>query len=140
MNRKREYGLTLIEVLVALSIVALVVVILLSKRLELVRAAPRTRDLRLAWIVAANKMGEILLEKKNFVSDNAGGSGDFEGYEGFTYDYEIAKEEVPTNDENDPKQKPKELLKVTLRVTIPDQAEDEKPLELVAYRRKEEAK
>ncbi|MBI2932516.1 MAG: prepilin-type N-terminal cleavage/methylation domain-containing protein [Planctomycetes bacterium] len=113
-------GFTLVEVVVALAILGLVAVVLLNQRVEVVRDAAKTRDQRLAWSLAAWKMGEIERETEIFMGEDSADSGTFEDYapeyQGFVWEYEATREEVPTNDPENPDEKPKEIFIVKLKV------------------------
>ena len=60
--RGAKAGFTLVEVVFALGILATVIVVLLERRTVVVRDAARSRDLRTAWFLAAQKMGELELD------------------------------------------------------------------------------
>ena len=126
--RDSSGGFTLIEVMVALAILAVVTVLLLGKRTDIVRDAAQTRDMRTAWTLAAQKIGELELDPTVFSEEGGGSSGDFheygEEYQDFRYDYDVRKEEVPTNDPKDTTQKPATLFRLTLTVRTPGSEEE----------------
>ncbi len=122
----RPSGFTLVEVVVALAIIALVAVVLLDKRVEVVRDAAKTRDQRMAWTLAAWKMGEIERDERLFGTSGEVNAGTFEDlspeYMDFGWDYDARREEVPTNDPADAEEKPKEIFRVVLKVRRGDEA------------------
>ena len=136
-TRARSAGFTLVEVLVALAIIALVSVVLLGQRVEIVREAGRTRDMRTAWALAAQKMGELELDTTLFQGEGGGSSGDFheygEDYGLFLYEWEVRKEEVPTNDPNNPQEQPRVLFRMKLTVKVPSAAPDESPIVIESF-------
>jgi prepilin-type N-terminal cleavage/methylation domain-containing protein len=133
-NRKAQEGFTLAEVMVALAIVSLASVMLLSQRVDLVREAQNTRDVRTAWILAAQKISELELDPKLWMGEGGGGNGDFGGldpaYQHFVYEYMIQREEVPTNDPANPSEKPKEIFRLRFMVNAPAL---EKPVVVEAF-------
>lgn len=118
-------GFTLVEVIFALAILGLVAVVLLDRRIEVVRDAGHTRDQRLSWTLAAWKMGEIERDTKLFEGNGESDSGGFEelsaDYAGFAWEYEAKREEVKTNDPENPEEKPKEVMRVRLKVRRGDE-------------------
>ncbi len=133
-TRGAEAGFTLAEVMVALAIVALASVLLLSQRVDLVREASRSRDVRTAWILAAQKVAELELDPRLWVGDGGQGGGDFgeldPEFQPFTWEFLVVREEVPTNDPQNPDDKPKEIFRLTLAVNGPSL---EEPIRLEAY-------
>ena len=132
--RAGQAGFTLAEVMVALAIIALASVMLLSQRLDLVREAQHSRDVRTAWILAAQKVAELELDPKLWVGEGGAGAGDFgepdPEYRHFTWEFQIEREEVPTNDSNDPDEKPREIFRLRLAVNGPAL---EEPIRLEAF-------
>jgi hypothetical protein len=120
--------------MVALAIVALASVVLLSQRVDLVREAQNTRDVRTAWILAAQKVAELELDAKLWTAEGGGGSGDFGGldpaFPHCVYEFMIQREEVPTNDPANPAEKPKEIFRLRFMVNAPAL---EKPVVLEAF-------
>ncbi len=132
-RRPREGGFTLAEVMVALAIVALTTVMLLSQRVDLIREARHTRDVRTAWVLAAQKTADLELDPRLWRGDGTSGGGDFgemnPEFRDFNWEYAIVREEVPTNDPNEPSEKPKEIFRLVLVVGGP---ELEEPIRLEA--------
>ncbi len=123
-NRRRSEGaFTLVEVIIALAIIALVAVVLLDQRLEIVREAGRSRDLKTAWTLAADKMAELEMDKTLWTGAGAQVSGDFGQKDpasaGYTWDYTIARETVAVGEPGEAEEKPRELLRLTLQVAGP---------------------
>jgi type II secretion system protein I len=130
MRRRRDQaGFTLVEVMIALAIIGITAVILLDQRLQVVRDASRARDLRTAWVLAAQKMAELELDVTLWTGASSQSNGDFSevnsDYTVFYWDYQIVREPIDISDPNDPKsdKKPKELLRLTLMVRGPNLTE-----------------
>lgn len=122
-SSKIEAGFTLVEVLVALAIVATAVLILLYSRQKSMDDIGKARMLRATWELAQSKIGEIGLDRANWGEGGTSGSGAFEDLPwaaGYSYDYSAAPEDVPTNDPNDPNQKPKKVYRLRVTVRCPD--------------------
>jgi prepilin-type N-terminal cleavage/methylation domain-containing protein len=113
-------GFTLAEVIIALAILGVVAIIILDQRIQVVRDADDTRDRRVGWTLAAWKMGEIERDMKLFEGNGEGDSGGFEDlatdYTDYAWSYEAAREDVPTNDPDNPDEKPKQIFRVKLKV------------------------
>jgi type II secretion system protein I len=120
---RRDGGFTLVEVLIALAIIALTAAVLLDQRVEVVRDAGRARDARAAWVLASQKMAELELDKAIWVGQGGSASGDFgdrgSDYAEFTWESLVTRRPVPTNDPLKPEQKPKEIFHLALRVSAP---------------------
>jgi type II secretion system protein I len=142
--RRRDAGFTLVEIMIALAIIGLVAIVLLDRRVECVRAAQKIRDQRLAWTLAAWKMSAIELDDELFRGDrdssDAGKFQDYaEDYAGYAWEYDAKREEIKTNDEKDPEDKPRTVYRVTLRVRRGEEPEPLIALEGVfAVREKKE--
>jgi prepilin-type N-terminal cleavage/methylation domain-containing protein len=113
-----EGGFTLMEVLISIAIIAVVTVVLLGRRVEILRDTQRAKDQRLAWALAAQKMTDIELDPYLFRGESDSRSGDFSEagteYAGFLWRYDAAKEDVPTNEtRQDP---PKQIFRVRLSI------------------------
>lgn len=119
-TKGRSAGFTLVEVMVALLIVALTAVLLLDRRVQVVRDAGRARDLRTAWLLAAQKMAELELDPAVWTGTGGSAGGDFSelGADGARFQWEslVVRQPIETNDPLDPRQKPKEVFRLTLRV------------------------
>jgi prepilin-type N-terminal cleavage/methylation domain-containing protein len=118
-------GFTLVEVMIALAIVALTAVVLLDRRVEIVRDAARSRDLRTAWMLASVKMGELELDPALWAGVGGQSHGDFSEldpeYARFTWEYLIQREPVDfgdaaIRDRSRPPRKPPELMRLTLGI------------------------
>jgi len=120
--RRSQGGFTLVEVMIALAIIGITAVVLLDQRLQVVRDAGRARDLRTAWILAAQKMAELELDVTLWTGASTQSNGDFSevnpDYATFYWDYQIVREPIDLSDPNDPKseKKPRELMRLTLVV------------------------
>jgi len=121
-RRRGQGGFTLVEVMIALAIIGITAVVLLDQRLQVVRDAGRARDLRTAWILAAQKMAELELDVTLWTGASTQSNGDFSevnpDYATFYWDYQIVREPIDLSDPNDPKseKKPRELMRLTLVV------------------------
>jgi hypothetical protein len=111
--------------MVALAIVGLVAVVLLVKRVDVVQDAAKTRDHRLAWTLAAWKMGEIERDKALFEGSAWSDSGDCSElspeYAAYLWEYQMDREKVATNDPDNPDEQPKEIWLLKLKILRPDQ-------------------
>jgi len=118
----RDGGFTLVEVVIALAIIALTAVVLLDRRVEVVRDAGRSRDVRIAWFLASQKLGELELDTSLWQGQGGSSSGDFgevgEPYARFTWEYMIVRVPVETVDplSTPTPQKPKEIFRIGLKV------------------------
>jgi prepilin-type N-terminal cleavage/methylation domain-containing protein len=125
-RRRGQGGFTLVEVMIALAIIGITAVILLEQRLQIVRDAGRARDLRTAWVLAAQKIAELELDPTLWTGASTQSNGDFSevnpDYALFYWDYQIVREPIDLSDPNDPRsseKKPRELLRLTLVVRAP---------------------
>lgn len=116
-------GFTLIEVMVALAIVAVTIVLLLDRANDVKRRTGEALNQRRIWPLLSRKMGELEMDPATFQQPSTSGSGDFSEYgaeyRNYSYSYEMAREEVevlkPDEGTGQPA-KPKEICKLTLRV------------------------
>lgn len=130
--RSRDEGFTLLELLLSILIIAVVASVLIQQRLEIVREASIIRSHRIAWELASRQMSILELDPNTFKEDTSG-SERFEDYPEYGYDYTVAKEELPTNDPDDPNQKPKEIMKLSLTIKIPEARSEEDNVTLISY-------
>lgn len=125
LRNRRDAGFSLIEVMLALAILAMAVVVVLDQRVDVVREAAAARDARTTWMLASRKMAELELDTKLWAGQGGSGNGDFaelDGeYAGFTWEYLAVREPVETVDPAlvKPGEKPKEIFRVTLGVRAP---------------------
>ncbi|HEX7896416.1 MAG TPA: prepilin-type N-terminal cleavage/methylation domain-containing protein [Planctomycetota bacterium] len=128
--RKRD-GFTLIEVMLALAILAMAVVVVLDQRVDVVREAGSARDARTMWMLASRKIAELELDRELWLGTGgtaAGNFGDLDAeYAPFTWEYVAAKEMVEAQDPAllKPGDKPKEIFRLVLAISMPGL---EKPL------------
>lgn len=117
-------GFTLVEVMIALAIVALTSVVLLDRRVEVVRDAGRSRDLRTGWMLASQKIAELELDDSLWAGPGGQSHGDFADldpeYRRFQWEYLIQREPIdcsePGAEAGAGLVKPRELMKLTLVV------------------------
>ncbi|MBI4565036.1 MAG: prepilin-type N-terminal cleavage/methylation domain-containing protein [Planctomycetes bacterium] len=116
--RGHKAGFTLIEVMVAVAIIAVVSLVLLARRVEIVRDAAATRDLRTTWLLAGWKMGEVLLDPS--LGQGMSQSGTFDDlapeYAGFQWTAEANLEEIGFDESPQYTEKPKALLHVKVEI------------------------
>jgi hypothetical protein len=100
-------------------------VVLLDRRLEVVRDAGRSRDLRTAWMLASQKIAELELDPSIWTGTGGQSHGDFgeidPEYARFQWDYLVQRElldveEQRTGREPAAPRKPRELMKLTFAV------------------------
>lgn len=117
-------GFTLVEVMIALAIVALTSMVLLDRRVEVVRDAGRSRDLRTSWMLASQKMAELELDDSLWAGPGGQSHGDFADldpeYRRFQWEYLIQRQPIDCS-ESDAEPgvglvQPRELMKLTLAV------------------------
>ena len=119
---RRRSGFTLVEVLVAILIVAVVSMVLLQRRIEVVRDAGRIRDERVAWTLAALKMGQLSRDPAAITGSDSGDfAEDSPDQAEFTWSYESEREAVPLDEA--PGQPPREVLRVRLKIFDPDEVQ-----------------
>lgn len=125
----RQGGFTLIEVMLALAILALATVVVLDQRVDIVREAASARDARTLWMLATRKIAELELDPQIWLGQGTSGGGDFADldpeYALFTWEYQAQREAVETADPAVLKagQKPKEIFRLLLGVRGPGMAE-----------------
>jgi hypothetical protein len=112
--------------MIALVIIALTAVVLLAQRVDVVREAVRARDIRVVWVLAAQKLADLELDRTLWAgTGGAGSSGDFgeqnTDYAGITWEYRIERVPVETAEPQavPEQEKPKEIFRLTLLVTGP---------------------
>lgn len=132
LKTRETSGFTLIEVMIAMAIIALTAVVLLDQRMLIVRDAGRARDMRTVWILASQKMAELELDKTLWEGQGSQSNGDFgdlnPDYAPFQWEYQIVRESVEIADPLAPpearnNQKKRELYRLTLTVRTPSSDE-----------------
>jgi len=125
-TRANNQGFTLIEVLIAMAIIGITAVVLLDQRIVIVKNAARSRDKRTAWVLAAQKLAELELDKSLWVGQGSSNLGDFSDvdpeYGAFAWEYQIIREEIQTGEPDEVKKddaKKRELFRLTLQVRSP---------------------
>lgn len=103
-------------------IIAVVAMVLLHRRIDVVRDAARVRDERVAWTLAALKMGDLSRDPSLIVSSD---SGDFAqespDQADFRWSYESQREAIPLDEPQG--QAAREILRVRLKILDPDNLE-----------------
>ena len=126
---KGEGGFTLIEVLIAMAIIGVTAVVLLDQRITIVQDAGRARDKRTCWVLAAQRLAEMELDRTLWQGQGGQNNGDFSDvdpeYGPFLWEYQIVREVIETGDPAQAKQqqkddsKKKEVFRLTLSVRAP---------------------
>jgi prepilin-type N-terminal cleavage/methylation domain-containing protein len=89
-------GFTLIEVLIAILIVAVVAIVLIYRRIDVVRDAARVRAERVAWTLAALKLGDMSRDPAALLDADSGDfSEDAPDLADFQWSYEAQWEPIP---------------------------------------------
>jgi prepilin-type N-terminal cleavage/methylation domain-containing protein len=110
-------GFTLIEVLVAIMIVAAVSIVLIYRRIDVVRDAAQVRNERVAWTLAALKLGDLSLDPSSILESDGGNfEEDAPDYSEFQWSYESQLEPVAIDDAPVPDEAPRMLRRVTLKI------------------------
>ena len=120
--RLKTGGFTLIEVLVAVLIVAVVAIVLINRRIEVVQDAARLRDERVAWTLAALKMGDLSRDPAAIMDSDSGDfSKDAPDQANFRWSYESHLEPIPLDE--GPDETPRSLRRVKLKILDPEDVE-----------------
>jgi hypothetical protein len=113
--------------MVALAILALTAVALLGQNGEAIAKAARSRDARVAWMLAAEKLGQLELDPVIWSGPGTGDNGDFadidDDYREFTWRYEAVREPVEVGGNGQPLRKIGELFRLKLEVRAPGETE-----------------
>jgi prepilin-type N-terminal cleavage/methylation domain-containing protein len=113
MRRRKTSGFTLIEVLVAILIVATVMIVLIYRRLEVVQDAAKIRDRRVAWTLASLKLGDMARDPSTILDAESGSFGDDSAeFENFQWSYQATWEPVVL--EGAGEEKPRSVRRVKL--------------------------
>ena len=121
-RRPRQAGFTLVEVLVAIMIVAVVAMVLLYRRIDVVRDAGRIRDERIAWTLAALKMGDLSRDPTIIADSDSGDfATDSPDQAGFKWSYESTVEPVQLDEA--PGQAARSVRRVRLKIFDTENAE-----------------
>jgi prepilin-type N-terminal cleavage/methylation domain-containing protein len=122
MVTRARTGFTLIEVLVAILIIAVVAMVLLYRRIDIVRDAAKIRDERVGWTLAALKMGELSMNPADIrPSDSGDFSRDLPDQGEYRWSYEAIREPVPLDEPEG--ESAHEVLRVILRILDPEETE-----------------
>ncbi len=128
MKTRETSGFTLVEVMIAMGIIAFTAVVLMDQRIAIVRDAGRARDMRTAWVLASQKIAELELDKTLWTGLGSQSNGDFgdvsQDYTLYQWEYQILREPIDIGDptklaEAKDDKKKKELYRVTLTVRTP---------------------
>ena len=107
----------------ALAILATVIVVLLERRSTVVRDAARSRDIRTAWMLAAQKLGELELDPELWVGEGGTSNGTFddvdEMYGEYVWEYEAYREEINTSESWETAPTLREIFRLRVQVSGP---------------------
>ena len=122
-RRQSQSGFTLIEVLVAILIVATVAIVLIYRRIDVVQDAARVRDQRVAWTLAALKLGDLSRDPEKILDSDSGdfSEGGESALENFRWTYEATWDPVPLDGAAEAK--PRAVRRVRLVILGPEEAE-----------------
>jgi type II secretory pathway pseudopilin PulG len=115
-RRQCESGITLLEVTLAVVIIAVFVSILIVSRDDIISTAVNSNSLRTARMLASEKMEEILLAQVTEEEEGEATSGTFETYPGFTWDKTTEDVSLITDEERDDNSEVQE--RYVTRVTV----------------------
>src|SRR5688572_4771621 len=79
-RRHSERGFTLVEIMIALAVVAVVTLVILDQRVRAVQDAQKIKDQRLGWTLAAWKMSALELDDALLGGQDKNDAGTFEEY------------------------------------------------------------
>ena len=107
--------------LVAILIIAVVALVLLYRRIDVVRDAGRLRDERVAWTLAALKLGDLSRDPAALrEADQGDFSEDAPDQARFQWSYETQKEIIPLDET--PGQNPRSVRRVRLKIFDSEEA------------------
>lgn len=122
-------GFTLLEVIIALAIMALGLTILGNIVTGSIGQAGYARDVRIGAMLADQQMGQILAEKD---LDTASHSGTFPGYDGYDWSFEHSNKSLKITKPPDNKEEEQgQFAEVILQVRIPGR---DNPIKVVAHK------
>lgn len=133
LSRHARDAFTLVEVMVALSIIAVALVTLIVIRNNSVTEAQLARETTLITRLAQEKMGQLDVEPLDERAD----SGGFEDYPDIHWSKEVQLEVLETSDASQANKKKPELYRVTLTLTYP-RGNEEGQYVITTYRLKKE--
>jgi type II secretory pathway pseudopilin PulG len=100
-NKRREHdsGIALLEVTLAIVIIAVFVLLLVASRGDIISTASNANSLRIARMLASQTLEEVLLAEAAEEEQEAGGT--FENYPGFTWEESAYDVPLTTGEERD---------------------------------------
>lgn len=135
-------GFTLVEVLVAIAILAFSLMAVIAARNQSVREIGRALEFSDAWVLGMRKMGEVETEETLDEGSDGGGFEDNSKYLWVVtktkYEVDIAGQYFPGQDRATIAHKPKELLRIELTLSLVQPPPDRPPevFRLVAFTKK----
>ena len=134
-RRRKDSGVVLLDVLFAVFILGMAALPLVITRSNSIVRAGATARLRIARMLAGQKMEEVLVEEVTSEPDTSfsmSGSFEEEGYPDFTYEIDI--EDVAIHDDQDLQEDPDlrewYVRRVTVTVTYPGEDKKEETFNL----------
>ncbi len=131
---RRDSAFTLVEVMVALAIIAVALLTLIVIRNNSVKEAQQAREVTLVARLAQQKMGQLEVEPFEERADQ----GSFEEYPEIQWKKEVALEVLETSAAPSSSEKPLEIYKITLTLLYPKDSGEEGILTIISYRLKPE--
>lgn len=114
--RKQQRGITLLEVMLAIVIIAVFVSLLIASRGDIISTVGNANSLRIARMLASQKMEEILLAEVTGEEEAAGGT--FEKYPGFTWQQTIQSISLITKQDREDNPDVQEINVQSVTVTV----------------------
>jgi hypothetical protein len=143
--RSGESGIVLVDVLFAVFVLAIAAIAFVDVRSNAISRSISTRSLRIARMLACQKMEEIFVNEMSEEPEDLATGGDFteDGYPGFTYEITEERKEIYYQEDldEDPEKREWWIREVTVKVTYkPENREKTYSLSaMLRYQETEEA-